>query len=266
VGLYLPDHNALFIHCPKTGGSFITKVLTETLGLRAEQVGYKHSHKDLVGSLRIEKNPLTFTLVRHPLSWYASYWQMKLRTPKDGSAWYYWQPDTAWHPNWGLDPSCGSEDFARFITNATAQPDRLHEMFRWYTGIGTRDRADMIGKQETLSADLALFLDTIGVEYEKPALLEAKPVNVARANAPTAKWTAELTERVLSAEARCLLDYGYDERGPLPGPLGVPAARSRDPLPAFVARMPSPQPDNREATTTAEAGDAGTRLRRIRRR
>jgi len=191
---------------------------------------------------------------------------MKLRTPENGSPWYYWQPDSAWHPNWGLDPSCGSDDFATFIVKATAQPDRLYEMFRWYTGLDTRDRADLIGKQETLIDDLARFLDAIGAPYDKAAMLAAQPVNVARSSGPTADWTPELKQLVLNAEARCLTDYGYDEDGPRSGPLGVPAPRAARPAPVFVGPARPHAPLERPAGRRARAAAVAARLGRSRSR
>src|SRR3954452_19767180 len=104
MALYLPDYNALFVHCPKTGGSFVVKTLKNTLKLNVRHVGYKHSHKDLVGTLRFRKHPYTFTLVRHPVSWYGSYWQMTVSRPRNGQLWYYWGPGTLWHPHWEIGP------------------------------------------------------------------------------------------------------------------------------------------------------------------
>jgi len=239
MALYLLDYNALFVHCPKTGGSFVVQTLKNTLKLNVRQVGYKHSHKDLVGPIRFRKQPYTFTIVRHPVSWYGSYWQMKMRRPAIGKrSWEYWQPNTLWHPNWEIDPKYGDDDFAEFIRKVTTRKNYLHDMYRWYTGLGTYDPVDQIGKQETLTEDLVKFLDTIGADYDKDLLLSAPPINAAsgeNANTRSARqtralWTPELEALVLEAEQRTLLDYGYSENGIKPGPDGDPAPRSGDHL------------------------------------
>jgi Sulfotransferase family len=226
MALYLPDYNALFVHCPKTGGRFVVRMLKKTLALNVRQVGYKHSHKDLVGPIRFRKQPYTFTIVRHPVSWYASYWQMKMgRPPVKGTHWNYWQPGTLWHANWEIDPNYGDDDFAEFIKKVTTRRNYIHDMYRWYTGLGTYDPVDQIGKQETLTEDLITFLDAIGADYNKDLLLNAPPVGKA-AGEMKAVWTPELEALVLEAEQRTLLDYGYAEKGIKPGPDGQPAPRS----------------------------------------
>jgi hypothetical protein len=225
MALYLPDYNALFVHCPKTGGSFVVQTLKDKLELNVRQVGYKHSHKDLVGPIRHRKKPYTFTLVRHPVTWYGSYWQMKMRAPVDGKHWYNWQPGTLWHPNWEIDPRYGDDDFARFIEKVTTRTNYLHDMYRLYTGLGTYDTVDQIGKQETLTEDLITFLDTIGADYDKDLLLAAQPINKAFGE-KKAQWTPELEALVLEAEQRTLLDYGYDVKGLKSGPDAEPAPRS----------------------------------------
>jgi len=98
-------------------------------------------------------------------------------------------------------------------------------MYRTYTGLGTYDPVDQIGKQETLTQDLTKFLETIGADFDKDLLLNALPINQQQGE-KKAVWTPELEALVCEAEQRTLLDYGYDAKGIMPGPDGEPAPRS----------------------------------------
>ena len=207
MALYLPDHNALFVHLPKTGGSFVSQVLRSVLDVRVERTGYKHSHKDLVGPLRLQHQPFTFSFVRHPLSWYRSYWEMAMRRPRR-KRWHYYQRNTLWHPNWEIDPHLGSDDFATWIRNVSQRGDYLYDTYQLYTGRDTRDEIDFIGSQERLLDDLCAVFDIIKVPYRRARLESLERVNNSQ-NTVTSSYDEELQALVLAAERRCLRAYGY---------------------------------------------------------
>jgi len=89
--------NALFLHIPKTGGSWVEQALRE-IGVQIEQpatihgVTYRHS----LLSMFQEQYPYVFTFVRHPLSWYESWWKYQ------SGAWTVWEPGV-WHPQRSLE-------------------------------------------------------------------------------------------------------------------------------------------------------------------
>lgn len=237
MALYLPDHNGLFLDCPETGGEIVAATLRDALGIRVEDVGYQHSHKDLVGPLRSREQPATFALVRHPVSWYASYWEHQAQDRRAGGGSAAAESEPHWHPNWRLDRMHDGLNFEEFIRTATAASDRLYELFDWYTGLGTRDEVDVIGKYETVITDLIRFLELIGVPYEGPALRALAPAST-DVEEPPAPWTTELRALVIAAESRCLQDYGYDENEPISGPAGTPAIRAPIPPTARYEAKP----------------------------
>jgi hypothetical protein len=215
MALYLPEHNVLFLHTPKTGGTFVRRVLKRQLDVKTREVGFKHCHKDLVGPLRFREKPFTFTFVRHPVTWYRSYWLNKIRRPVDGSHWYYWQPKTLWHPNWEIDPHLGSDDFPTWIRNVSNRGDYLLDMYRWYTGRGTRDEIDFIGKTETLLDDLFSVFDRHGIEYDATGIKEMGLVNAKKPHQKEqANYTDELLSLVIDSERKCIETYGYDDMPP----------------------------------------------------
>jgi hypothetical protein len=134
-------------------------------------------------------------------------------------------------------------------------------MFRHYTGLGTPDPVDFIGKQETLVEDLVHVLDRLGVEHKPEKLARAERVNFASGGV-SASWTPELRKLVLRAERRALIDYGYDAQGPRSGRRGRPAARTRP-----INHPPRYQPrllDSADPASTVSTG--GSRIKRFGRR
>ncbi len=100
--------NALFLHIPKTGGSWVEQALRE-IGVQIEQpatipgVTFRHS----LLSMFQERYPYVFTFVRHPLGWYESWWKYQ------SGAWIVWEPGV-WHPQRSLE-KCRSGDFSDLI-------------------------------------------------------------------------------------------------------------------------------------------------------
>lgn len=217
MAVYLPDQNALFLRIPHTYSELVRTALQRTLGLRTMSVGNKYSHKDLVGTLREERAPYTFTFVRHPLDWYASFWQAKMR---EATHWGFADPTALWQPMWPIDPACGDDDFATFVENVCERGAYLHETYRLYTGRGTGDEIHFVGKAERLLDDLSTVLTTIGVNHERSELSALSDLKTRRRD----MFTPELAELVAHSERDTFADYGY------PGPRQPTRERVKYPL------------------------------------
>jgi len=204
VALYLPDHNLLLLLTPYTNSNLLSRAVRETLALRVEKVGRTYAHKDLIGTLRHEHRPYTVAFVRHPLDWYASFWHAKT-DPEP--TWGIADRSGLWHPTWPLEERCADETFAGFVAKATDPGGFLTELFRLYTGRGTPDEIDHIGRAETMLDDLCVALDTTGVRHDRKALAYLDVDTSQRAD-----YTPALKAMVAHAERDAFAIYGYQPK------------------------------------------------------
>jgi hypothetical protein len=157
--------NSRFLHIPKTGGSWVCTVL----------------EKSGIGELAFTKLPhpirrtspgqglFTFAFVRHPLTWFQSYWKYKFKTGH-------------WNPYRSLDAECRANTFHQFLDNVIEKcPGFYSEYLLHFVG-PPNNPIDFIGKQENLVEDLLTALDLAKEQYnpEFPEFVRSsKHVNVA---------------------------------------------------------------------------------------
>lgn len=182
---------AIFLHIPKTGGTWVTNYFRET--------GMDHWHKELglhahIGSDQIRKiightEDLCFCFVRHPLTWYRSYWQHKTDLARERSLGY-------------LD-SIVDLPFQEFIeTILQNQPGFLTNHFRIFT-----ERCRFVGKQENLRKDLNNFLKYLRIPYDKEYLFKMPRANITPSNK---KYPIELALAIMEAEKGLINEYNYN--------------------------------------------------------
>jgi hypothetical protein len=235
-------NGAVFLHVPKTGGSFVSWFLDQER-LLAGSAGGKHddvfrslvpqSHRGRVERVlrelprrlvnrfvwshdhdwttgphplqpRLRDLPWMFCFVRHPIAWVESYYTFAV-----SQRWSYWSTEfdyaDSWHPNAVLN-DLRSDTFNAFIEKLLKKrPGYVTEMFGWYTTSGVR----FVGKQESLRSDLAAVLDQLGLPYRRERLLDAAPVNVAPRRDIDLVWDDELKREFLRCEYAGLRRYGY---------------------------------------------------------
>lgn len=224
---------ALFLHVPKTGGNWVTKVLQESglveysLGPKHADVnhlfvrrsggmigsaGYVHHEKELLnymlkkrlGLLSKEKS-FMFCFVRHPLAWLES-WFKYMSQPTHN--WLYWGDERdveKWHPNSILN-GLGDVDFNQFVQNVIRKrPGYVTEMFGWYT----TPEVDFIGKQENLKEDLISVLKTLNLKFDEGFVRDYPIVGESKKLSSPIVWNNQLKEEVLRIEYAGLVRYGY---------------------------------------------------------
>jgi hypothetical protein len=222
----LLKNGGVFLHIPKTGGSWVTKVLTEQKLVRAN-FGHKHATFDrVVFRENFEKShklipclvgrwvtkylapsqlceEFMFCFVRHPLKWLESYWRFcKKLEWKD---WGAVRSKTYWHPNAILN-GLGDDNFEAFVWNVLKRrPGYVSELFSQYTQAGI----DYIGRQENLVDDLLAALDRMNENYDEDFIRNYQRVNVSQTRRSEVRWSSRLREAALKTELSAMIHYGY---------------------------------------------------------
>lgn len=203
---------AIFLHIPKTGGNWVTRVLDDAGVI---EMRFGHKHLDLPGVMRFEHylldanrwnespyRPFRFCFVRHPMRWYESWWRMM-----EGLGWPAWGREGCleeWHPNAVLN-GLGDPNFNRFVENVLLKrPGYVTELYGHYTD----SAIDYIGRQEKLVDDLLDLLALLEMQVDSDAIRSTQHVNVSDP-AMFIKWDPDLRREVEKTEYAGLCRYGY---------------------------------------------------------
>ncbi|MFW5760160.1 MAG: sulfotransferase family 2 domain-containing protein [Cyclobacteriaceae bacterium] len=224
---------AVFLHIPKTGGSWVHKVLKEQNLIKIE---FSHKHADMERVLNFPrfytggfihqswklktlhlheeiKNAYKFCFVRHPLSWYESYWRFMtgLNWDKFHELEYKrkYLRGRVWHPNLVLE-NIGGPDFNQFIQNVIKEyPGYVTEFYGWYT---LPFHINFIGKQENMKEDLIKVLTDLGEKFDKDKIYKVGKENQSKQQVQIPKWDENLKEEILKLEYAAFKRYGYQAR------------------------------------------------------
>lgn len=191
MALVLP--NSVFFHVPKSGGTFVRKTLID-LGIPHEELG--RPHENAIDFARrypdIIKNKYSFTFVRHPLTWWQSYWAHR---HKNG-----WSLE---HP---MDRVCNDIDFNGYMEQVLSCEWQSH-----YLDICQRfvtEDVRFIGRQENLVADLETALVQANEECDLNRLGRLGVIN--QSPSETALYSPGIKKRVLSLHHE-LIEKFYPE-------------------------------------------------------
>ena len=210
----------VFLHIPKTGGNWVTTALKEA-GLVYRDFGY-HKHLDwyrssecpsfqpfwrrfLPSSLWCDmRSVFTFCFVRHPLSWYESWWRYMSQTKVNWKHFVDNKNHLYWHPNAYLN-GLGDCNFSNFVRNVQAKrPGYVSEMFSWYV----HPSIGMVGKQENLRQDLVRALHMQNLNFDEQFFMDYPKVGVSQVREKLV-WEESLREEMLRLEHVAITRHNY---------------------------------------------------------
>jgi len=234
---------SIFLHIPKTGGSFVEKFLNSqnliigNAGGKHDDIfrclypqGYKHEVARVVKGFpkkiktkiygevikhdwtngphpdqpTEETLPVLFCFVRNPIAWIESYY----RYTKEQN-WYYWSSEYDyygfWHPNSMLN-DLRADSFNVFVENLLKKrPGYVTEMYGWYTTSGITK----IYKTENLNSNLIDFLETRNLKFDSSILKNMKKINES-SKKDDIKWDLDLKNEFIKTEYSGFKRYKYD--------------------------------------------------------
>jgi hypothetical protein len=214
---------AIFLHIPKTGGTWIERVLKEQ-NLIARRFGHSHADMDRTRHLhafesfeprlgkllnhwarerlfrRPPADPFYFCFVRHPLKWYESWFRWRNQLPGDP-----WAGVPQWHMTTALKGACRGT-FSAFIRSVIARrPGFVSEMYYSFTRPGIR----FIGRQENLADDLITVLRQLNENFDEDFIRNYGRVNQSREKGAPIAWDPKLECLAVQTECTGLAHYGY---------------------------------------------------------
>ncbi len=226
-------NGAIFLHIPKTGGSWVLTILEE-MGLVRRQVGrsphtaYEHAvlfpgekrrwkewrraenwrPANITHSGRYMKLPYTFCFVRHPVKWYESWWRYlkgmgeitwKVEAINEERRLKRWNTITV--PTRAFCP-----DFNEFVRN-------MHSQFpgyvTWMYGMYAVPEVNFVGKQEQLADGLIKVFNDLKIPFDESRVRERPHVNKAKLSEETIQWDEGLLREIQAAEQTIMVRYGY---------------------------------------------------------
>jgi len=187
----------IFYHIPKTGGNYIRLVL-QRITTDIEEITHPHASPLKVGKKRHDPEK-SFCVVRHPLTWYESFFRYRIKTGwrlGQGTRIYNDGP----HP---IDAHCHSDTFRAFISKML-----VYYPNGWVTSLYLRfiPFCKYTLRQENLTPELKELLTMFG--YKKFPKVINKKTNVTQGSIET-KLPKDLRNKILKAESEIIKYLGY---------------------------------------------------------
>jgi hypothetical protein len=195
--------HSIYIHLMKTAGWSVRGMLSE-MKLNLGEIGRCHDPAHLL-PLPSQKRPFVFVFVRHPLSWYRSYWAYRMQ-----AQWKVHpnQSITGWQTFGSiLDHECRSDDFSMWVQNVLDYVPEgfLSRIYHIYT-----DGVDFVGKVENLNDDFCEALTLAGENFSSDVVRDFPRRNRTQANfTAAATLPRPLARKLMAAESYITEQFGY---------------------------------------------------------
>jgi hypothetical protein len=186
--------NCVLLATPKTGSKWCHAALLRAC---SADIFVRDASPEEYHTLLKKVDPdKAIAFVRHPLTWYRSYWNHRMRNG--------WQPDTHL-----LDQIASANKFEEFVQKATSGcPGFLSEHIQCWAGTEEKP-AGFIGRHEHLADDLAWAMKKFRVPFNEQLLRETPRKNTSNYVRHPARYTDRLQQAVLNSEAEMLSRF-YD--------------------------------------------------------
>ena len=205
MAIALPDLNAVFVHVPKAGGSWVRDAIIAS-GIRTVPAGGvgEHNLPDAYAT-----RGRRFCFVRHPLTWYESAWRGLSQGWPLRREIAPLHRERSWSPIRFLTYLAGARDFNDFLnTILSEQPGFVSRMFEWFVGPPGYPRVEFVGRMESIESDLSVILkwfDWSGTLAQITAVNEAQQ--------PRPEWDENLRRKVEASEVVGIRRW-YTDAGP----------------------------------------------------
>jgi hypothetical protein len=152
----------LFIHVPKTGGTYVRELIN-TIGIPNWETGKFEEH-DHIGICELNdcKDLISFGIIRKPYEWTISRWKWGMYTEFSAKL----KGGTSAKKHWMAD--VWSEDINEFLFNTINKRNAIAEetMFN-QLGIGNKLQVNYILKNENLQTELSsLFIKELNINID----------------------------------------------------------------------------------------------------
>lgn len=210
----LLKNNLVYLHIPKTGGNWLSKLLLDN-GCVRKSLEHKHATYDLIAgrlrrrsllerklTLRGVKDLTYMVVVRNPLTWYESWF--KYQCSRDFRKWGSRGNILKWHV---MSPINGvvHSDFNEFVQSVhRAHPGFVTSLYASYT----TGSAATILKNESIREDFSSINRKLQLGVPETSIFES--AKYGESPKQEIVWDQKVFEETLRLEQSCFQAFEYD--------------------------------------------------------